>query len=132
MLKPSMVIPGQKSGQRASVREVAEATLEILLRYVPAAVPGCAFLSGGQSDGEATAHLNEINVLAKERHAPWALTFSYGRALQQASIAAWKGDDANIAPAQAALLKRARLNAAAALGRYAPEMEKEAELVGAR
>jgi len=129
ILKPSMVIAGQKSGTKNSVREVAEETLSVLLRYVPAAVPGIAFLSGGQADVEATAHLNEINVLAKDAHAPWPLTFSYGRALQQAALNIWKGNDANVAPAQAALHHRARMNALAALGLWSPEREKEETLV---
>jgi fructose-bisphosphate aldolase class I len=127
ILKPSMVIPGMKATQKASVREVADATLTVLMRWVPAAVTGIAFLSGGQSDEDATAHLNDINVLAKERHAPWPLTFSYGRALQQPALHIWMGDDANKAPAQAALLRRAKLVSLASLGRYEPAMEKEAE-----
>ncbi len=129
VLKPSMVIPGQKSGKPASVREVADATLRVLLRYVPAAVAGIAFLSGGQGDEDATAHLNEINVLAKERHAPWPLTFSYGRALQHPALTIWHGDSANIEAAQAALKHRARMNGLAAEGKWSPDLEKQRDLV---
>jgi len=100
ILKPSMVIPGQKSTQKASVHDVASLTVQTLMRYVPAAVAGIAFLSGGQGDLEATAHLNEINVLARQHHAPWPLTFSYGRALQQPALNLWKGAEANVETAQ--------------------------------
>jgi fructose-bisphosphate aldolase class I len=129
VLKPSMVIPGQKSSQKASVEEVAEATLTILLRYVPAAVAGIAFLSGGQDDVEATAHLNAINVLAKQKRAPWPITFSYGRALQQPALNLWKGDDANVAAAQKALHHRAQMNSLAALGTWTQQKESEGNLV---
>jgi fructose-bisphosphate aldolase class I len=131
ILKPSMVIPGQKSAERATTRQVADATIAVLMRWVPAAVAGIAFLSGGQGDLDATAHLNEINLLGQERRAPWPLTFSYGRALQHAAITLWKGQDANVAAAQAALAHRAKMNGLAALGRYSPQMEKERELVSA-
>jgi fructose-bisphosphate aldolase class I len=131
VLKPSMVIPGQKSGQTKSAREIAEATLTVLTRWVPAAVGGIAFLSGGQGNEEATLNLNEINLLAKERRAPWTLTFSFGRALQQPAIATWRGDDANVSAAQAELTRRGKLNGLAALGKYAPSMESERDLVGA-
>jgi fructose-bisphosphate aldolase class I len=131
LLKPSMVIPGQKSSRRATPREVAGSTVTVLMRWVPAAVAGIAFLSGGQGDEDATGHLNEINLVAQERKAPWPLTFSYGRALQQAAIALWKGQDANVAAAQAALAHRAKMNGLAALGRYSAEMEKDRELVSA-
>ena len=131
VLKPSMVVPGQTSGQRASAREIAEATVTVLMRWVPAAVAGIAFLSGGQSDLEATVNLNEINVVAAERRAPWPLTFSYGRALQHAALTTWMGNDANVAAAQAALAHRAHMNGLAALGRYTPDSEKERELAGA-
>lgn len=131
VLKPSMVIPGQKSGEKKSAREIAEATATVLLRWAPAAVAGIAFLSGGQADVEATMNLNEINLVARERNAPWPLTFSYGRALQQAAIGLWKGDDANVAAAQAAFAHRAKMNGLAALGRYTPDLEKQRELVGA-
>jgi fructose-bisphosphate aldolase, class I len=128
ILKPSMVIPGQKSGQTATVREVAEATTTVLLRWVPAAVAGIAFLSGGQGDEEATEHLNEINVVAGAKSAPWTLTFSYGRALQQAALNLWKGDDANVVAAQAAARHRMHMNGLAALGKWSPALEKEKEL----
>jgi fructose-bisphosphate aldolase class I len=129
VLKPSFVIPGQKSAQKASVAEVAESTLTILLRYVPAAVAGIAFLSGGQEDVEATAHLNAINVLAKQKSAPWTLTFSYGRALQAPALNLWKGSDANVPAAQKALHHRARMNSLATEGKWTPELEKEDSLV---
>jgi fructose-bisphosphate aldolase class I len=131
ILKPSMVIPGQKSGEKKSSREIAEATVTALMRWVPAAVAGIAFLSGGQADVEATLNLNEINLVASERKAPWSLTFSYGRALQHAAISTWKGEDANVAAAQAAFAHRAKMNGLAALGRYSPDLETQRELVGA-
>jgi fructose-bisphosphate aldolase class I len=132
VLKPSYVIPGQKSGTNASVRDVADRTLTVLMRYVPAEVAGIAFLSGGQENEEATAHLNEINVLAKERNAPWPLTFSYGRALQQPALNTWKGEEANVAAAQKALHHRAKMNSLASLGKWSPDLEKEADLVLSR
>ncbi len=132
VLKPSMVIPGQKNAARVSVNAVAEATLTVLSRYVPAAVAGIAFLSGGQSDDDATAHLNEINVLAKQRNAPWPLTFSYGRALQQAALGLWKGDDANVVAAQRALQHRLKMNGLAARGDWSQDREKESDLVLSR
>jgi fructose-bisphosphate aldolase class I len=131
ILKPSMVIPGQKSGQKASAREIAEATVTVLMRHVPAAVAGIAFLSGGQDDVEATVNLNEINRVAKQWGAPWPLTFSYGRALQHAAITTWRGEDANIAAARAQLLHRAKMNSLAALGSYSPEAEQAKDLVAA-
>jgi len=132
VLKPSMVIPGQKSAQKASVQEVADNTLTTLMRYVPAAVAGIAFLSGGQGDEEATAHLNAINVLAKERHAPWPLTFSYGRALQQPALNYWKGAEANVEGAQKAIHHRARMNSLAAQGKWSEDLEKQPDLVLSR
>jgi fructose-bisphosphate aldolase class I len=125
ILKPSMVISGASAAEQAPVSEVASATLETLLRTVPAAVPGIAFLSGGQSDELAAAHLSQINVLAAGR-APWALTFSYGRALHQAAMNAWKGLETNWAAGQSALARRARCNSAAALGQYDPALESAA------
>jgi len=125
ILKPSMVISGKDCPRQAGVEEVAERTVRILKRTVPAAVPGIVFLSGGQSDELATAHLDAMN----RRFAgslPWPLSFSYGRALQQASLKAWKGSAANVAAAQAALLHRARMNGLAALGEYSADMEKQA------
>jgi len=130
ILKPSMVAPGQQSA-KASVHEVAEATVTVLLRWVPAAVPGIAFLSGGQGDEEATEHLNEINLIGRKKHAPWALTFSYGRALQHGALTTWLGSEANVAAAQAILTHRLHMNSLASLGRYSSDSEKERELVGA-
>ena len=120
VLKPNMVIAGKRCARQAGVDEVAEATLRCLRRNVPAAVPAIAFLSGGQSAEAATQHLNAIN--ARGPH-PWALTFSYGRALQDPALSAWGGDPANSGAAQTALLRRARCNAAAQGGRYTSAME---------
>ncbi|MES1925281.1 class I fructose-bisphosphate aldolase [Salinisphaera sp. T31B1] len=124
ILKASMVLPGQHAGQQAGVHEVAAATLRCLYANVPAAVPGVAFLSGGQSNEDATAHLDAMNRLDAGQ-APWKLTFSYARALQQPALAAWRGDAANVNVAQSALAHRARCNRAAALGQYDPEDEKK-------
>jgi len=124
VLKPSMVISGKDCKAKAGVEEVAERTVNCLLNTVPAAVAGVAFLSGGQGVEEATAHLNAMN--AKSRSLPWPLTFSYARALQDPVMQIWKGNPANIAAAQRALLHRARLNSAASQGRYKEQMEKEA------
>jgi fructose-bisphosphate aldolase class I len=132
ILKPSMVIPGQKSGKTASVRDVADATLTVLLRYVPAAVAGIAFLSGGQGDEIATAHLNEINVLAKERNAPWPITFSYGRALQAPALNVWLGAADKVDAAQAAIHHRAVMNSLASQGKWTPDLEKKLDLVASR
>jgi len=123
VLKPSMVISGKDCAQQAGHREVAERTLKILKRCVPAAVPGIAFLSGGQSDADATIHLNEMNRLGG---GPWALTFSYGRGLQAAPLKAWSGKAANVPAAQASLLHRARMNGLAATGEYSDAQEKKA------
>ncbi len=124
ILKPNMVLPG-KDCRRADPHEVAEATLKVLRRAVPAAVPSINFLSGGQGAEEATANLNAINQL--RGNAPWRLSISYGRALQQPALHAWKGDIDNTALAQQALLKRARLNSLARQGLYDPVMENEDE-----
>ncbi len=124
VLKPSMVISGLDCPKRAGVQEVAEQTLRCLLNTVPAAVTGVAFLSGGQNNEEATAHLNAMHNLSKPL--PWALTFSYARALQQPAIETWKGKSGNVEAAQKALYHCAKLNGAAALGRYKETMEKEA------
>jgi fructose-bisphosphate aldolase class I len=121
LLKPNMVVPGKASPRPAPVHEVATATLRCLLRTVPAAVPGIVFLSGGQSDRLATAHLNAINQLPGPR--PWKISFSYGRALQDAALETWHGRDENVKAAQEALSHRARCNAAASLGRYTDDME---------
>jgi fructose-bisphosphate aldolase class I len=121
LLKPNMVVPGKASPQSATVPEVATATLRCLLRNVPAAVTGIVFLSGGQSDRLATAHLNAINLLSGPK--PWKVSFSYGRALQDAALGAWHGRDGNVKAAQEALSHRARCNGAASLGRYTDDME---------
>jgi fructose-bisphosphate aldolase, class I len=123
ILKPNMVIAGRKSPKQAGVAEVAEQTVKILKRCVPAAVPGIAFLSGGQSDEEATAHLNAMNA---GYDLPWPLTFSYGRALQHAPQTAWKGKSENVPAAQRAFAHRARMNGLAAAGEWKPDLEKTA------
>ena len=122
VLKPSMVISGKGCARQASVDEVAERTVRILKRTVPAAVAGIVFLSGGQSDELATAHLNAMNKLGNN---PWPLSFSYGRALQQQPLKAWKGAAANVAAAQAALAHRARMNSLACRGRYMASLEDQ-------
>jgi fructose-bisphosphate aldolase class I len=123
VLKPNMVVPGKKSGQRVSVEEVAERTLKLLKNCVPPAVPGIAFLSGGQSDEEATAHLDAMNRLGE---LPWPLTFSYGRALQAAPQKAWGGKSENVAAAQRAFTHRARMNGLAVLGQWKADLERRA------
>ncbi|HQW09855.1 MAG TPA: fructose-bisphosphate aldolase class I [Steroidobacteraceae bacterium] len=123
VLKPNMVISGKKAANRASPEQVAEATLRTLRRHVPSAVPGIAFLSGGQSSPEATLHLSLMN---KPGPLPWNLTFSYGRALQDAAIKAWGGKQTNVAAGQKELAKRARLNSLATTGRYAVAQEADA------
>src|SRR6478672_7632522 len=123
LLKPNMVLSGYDASNRASQDEVAEATLKCLYKHVPAAVPGIVFLSGGQSDEDATSHLNAMN--ARGPH-PWELSFSYGRALQAPALKAWVGKPENVAAAQRAYYHRAKMNGAARTGVYAPEMEREA------
>ena len=123
LLKPNMVLSGYEASDRAGVDEVAEATLDVLSRHVPAAVPGIVFLSGGQTDEDATAHLNAMN--ARGPH-PWELSFSYGRALQAPALKAWGGDPAKAEDAQKAFYRRAKFNGAARTGSYAPEMETAA------
>jgi len=123
VLKPNMVVPGQKSGTKASVEEVAAKTIKALRATVPPAVPGIAFLSGGQSDEEATAHLSAMNAMFD---APWKLTFSYGRALQHAAQKAWGGKAENYKAGQAAFTHRARMNSMAATGKWKAELEKKA------
>jgi len=118
LLKPNMVMSGYEASNRAGVDEVAERTLDVFYRHVPAAVPGIVFLSGGQSDEDATAHLNAMN--ARGPH-PWQLSFSYGRALQAPALKAWAGS--NVEAGQRAYYHRAKLNSAARSGAYAPEME---------
>jgi fructose-bisphosphate aldolase class I len=125
VLKPSMVIAGKDCARQASVSEVAERTVKILKRCVPAAVAGIAFLSGGQGDEQATENLNAMNSMFKGK-LPWPLTFSYGRALQAPPLKAWKGAAANVAQAQALLLHRSRMNGLAATGDYRPDLEKKA------
>jgi len=123
ILKPNMVVSGTECPRQAGVREVAEQTLRCLRASVPAAVPGVVFLSGGQSDEDATAHLNEMNRIGG---APWELSFSYGRALQAAPLKAWAGRRENWDAAQRAFYHRARCNGAARTGSYTPEMERQA------
>jgi len=123
VLKPNMVIFGKKSAKQASVQEVAEKTVTVLKLCVPAAVPGIAFLSGGQSDQEATAHLDAMNKIGG---LPWKLTFSYGRALQAAPQKAWSGKQENVAAAQGAFAHRAAMNGLAALGKWKADLEKKA------
>jgi fructose-bisphosphate aldolase, class I len=123
VLKPNMVISGKKAPNRAPPEQVAEATLRVLKHHVPPAVPGIAFLSGGQSSAEATLHLSLMN---KSGPLPWSLTFSYGRALQDDALKTWAGQPANFAKGQQELAKRAKLNSLATTGRYAPNMESQA------
>jgi fructose-bisphosphate aldolase class I len=123
ILKPNMAIAGKKSDRQASVEEVAEKTIRLLKTCVPAAVPGIAFLSGGQSDEEATAHLNAMNRIG---NLPWRLTFSYGRALQAAPQKAWSGKAENVAVGQRAFSHRARMNALASKGEWETGLEKKA------
>jgi len=123
LLKPNMVLSGYDASDRASAEEVADVTLECFYKHVPAAVPGIVFLSGGQSDEDATAHLNAIN--ARGPH-PWQLSFSYGRALQAPALKAWGGKEENVEAAQRAYYHRAKMNSAARTGMYAPQMEREA------
>src|SRR5918998_1112519 len=121
LLKPNMVLSGYEAGERAAADDVADATLEVFYRHVPAAVPGIVFLSGGQSDEEATAHLNAMNRRGSH---PWQLSFSYGRALQAPALKAWRGDAANVEAAQQAYYRRAKFNGAARTGPYGPEWER--------
>jgi fructose-bisphosphate aldolase class I len=123
LLKPNMVLSGYDAKQQADDAQVAHFTLAAFRRGVPAAVPGIVFLSGGQTDEQATARLNEMNTMGPH---PWELSFSYGRALQAPALKAWKGDPANVPAAQQAFLLRARLNSAARSGSYNPGMEKAA------
>jgi len=123
LLKPNMVLSGYGASQQATVEEVAEATVRCFRAMVPSAVPGIVFLSGGQSDELATAHLNAMNQLGPH---PWQLSFSYGRALQAPALKAWKGESANVDAGRDAFLHRAKLNSAARSGSYTPDMEKAA------
>ena len=121
VLKPNMIVPGKKAAKQASQDEVAEKTIKCLKACVPSAVPGIAYLSGGQSDVDATAHLNRMNQIGGF---PWKMTFSYGRALQAAPQKAWSGKPENVAAAQAAFAHRARMNGLASKGQWKPELEK--------
>ena len=121
VLKPNMVLSGYDCSEQASVEQVAEMTVDCFLNTVPAAVPGIAFLSGGQSDELATAHLNVMNQI---KGTPWNLTFSYGRALQAPALKAWSGKDENISTAQDAFMKRAKFNSLATKGEFSADMEK--------
>jgi fructose-bisphosphate aldolase class I len=123
ILKTSMVVSGKDHARQAPVDEVAERTVRVLKRTVPAAQPGIVFLSGGQSDLDATAHLNAMNNL---KGVPWPLTFSYSRALQNSALKAWSGKAANVAAAQKAFHHRAHMNGLAALGKWKPELERRA------
>jgi fructose-bisphosphate aldolase class I len=123
ILKPNMIVPGKKCATQNSVQEVAERTVKVLKRHVPSAVPGIAFLSGGQSDEDATAHLSAMNAIGG---LPWGLTFSYGRALQAAPQKAWSGKPENVAAGQAAFAHRALMNSLAALGKWKQADEKQA------
>jgi fructose-bisphosphate aldolase class I len=125
VLKPSMVISGKGCPRQAGVAEVAERTVRVLKRCVPAAVAGIVFLSGGQSDEIATEHLNAMNA-DFGKGLPWTLSFSYGRALQAPALKAWKGSAANVAAGQAALLHRARMNSLACAGQYSAGLERQA------
>jgi len=121
LLKPNMVLSGYDEAGRAGVQEVAEQTIRCFRRHVPAAVPGIVFLSGGQTDEDATAHLNAMNAMGPH---PWELSFSYGRALQAPSLKAWAGESANVTSGQAAYLHRAKMNGLARSGSYSPDMEQ--------
>jgi fructose-bisphosphate aldolase class I len=123
LLKPNMVLPGYECSQQASDEEIAHETVRCFRRHVPAAVPGIVFLSGGQSEEEATSRLNAMNALGQH---PWKLSFSYGRALQAAALKAWGGKEENVEAAQRAYYHRAKMNSAAQTGTYAPDMEREA------
>jgi fructose-bisphosphate aldolase class I len=123
LLKTNMVISGKDASNRAGIEEVARRTVDVLTETVPADVPGVVFLSGGQGDEEATAHLNEMNKLGDH---PWELSFSYGRALQAPSLDAWKGEQSNVEAGQKALHHRAKMNGLARDGGYASDMENEA------
>jgi fructose-bisphosphate aldolase, class I len=123
LLKPNMVLSGYDADDRAGLQEVAEVTLESFYKHVPAAVPGIVFLSGGQTDEDATAHLNAMNAMGPH---PWELSFSYGRALQAPALKAWGGKPENVEAARHAYYHRAKMNGAARTGMYAPEMETAA------
>jgi fructose-bisphosphate aldolase, class I len=123
LLKPNMVLSGYECADQASHEQVAAETIRCFKRHVPAAVPGIVFLSGGQSDEDATANLNAMNAIGAH---PWQLSFSYGRALQAPALKAWGGKEENVEAGQRAYYHRAKMNSAARTGMYAPEMEREA------
>ena len=123
LLKPNMIMPGINSRERPTVEEVAHRTVAVLREHVPAAVPGIAFLSGGQTDEEATAHLSAMNRISGK---PWPMTFSYGRALQNVALRTWAGRRENFPQAQAAFTHRARMNSLAALGTWSGELDRAA------
>ncbi|UYN98143.1 MAG: fructose-bisphosphate aldolase class I [Devosia sp.] len=123
LLKPNMILPGINSRDRPSVDDVARRTVEVLREHVPAAVPGIAFLSGGQTDEEATAHLSAMNRIAGK---PWPLTFSYGRALQNAALRTWAGRRENFTTARQAFAHRAQMNSLAALGEWSNDRDRAA------
>ncbi len=127
LLKPSMVLAGVSAELQSPVNEVATATIETLMEQVPPTVAGIAFLSGGQTDIQAAAHLNAMHVMYPQT--PWPVTFSYARAIQQAALEKWRGESANVAEAQQILVHRAACNSAASTGSYTPEMEKQLVLV---
>src|SRR5262249_33441839 len=122
-LKPNMFLSGSEGRSRAGIQEVADQTIRCFRRHVPAAVPGIVFLSGGQTDEDATEHLNAMNAMGPH---PWELSFSYGRALQAPALKAWGGEESNVAAGQAAYVQRARLNGLARSGRYSRERETPA------
>ena len=126
LLKPNMVLPGYESAEQVSDEEIARQTIQCFRRHVPAAVPGIVFLSGGQSEEEATRRLNAINAIGPH---PWKVSFSYGRALQAAALKAWGGHEENVEAAQRAYYHRAKMNSLAQTGTYEPELEKEAVAV---
>ena len=128
LLKPNMVLAGSTCSQQDSVDQVADATVRCLLRSVPAAVPGIAFLSGGQSAELASARLNAMNVRFKSR-LPWALAFSFARAIQQPALEIWRGQESNVSAAQQALSHRAKCNSVARRGEYTAAMEKSSATV---
>jgi fructose-bisphosphate aldolase, class I len=122
LLKPNMVLSGYGASGRAGVEEVANTTVKCLANTVPASVPGVVFLSGGQTDEDATAHLSAMNAIGPH---PWQLSFSYGRALQAPALKAWGGEAGNVEAAQKAYYRRAKFNGAARSGTYAPDWERE-------
>jgi len=126
LLKPAMVTPGADCSKRASPEKVADMTLKLLTRRVPPAVPGIMFLSGGQSELEATLNLNAMNQSPN----PWHVSFSYARALQNTVLKTWQGQESNVKAAQEALMRRAKANSDAQLGKYSPEGEDESAAKG--